>query len=242
MIRIGLIGDYNGAIIAHQAIPEAVRLAGRKLGVAVESDWLATDEIGDLRKYTGLWCVPGSPYRSMEGALRAIRFAREARLPFLGTCGGFQHMILEYARNVLNFKDAQHAEYDPYASDLFVSRLACSLAGREMELAFVEGSKVASIYGSLSATEEYYCNFGVNPDKVSLLTGSALRTSGSDAEGELRVIELPDHPFFVGTLFVPQTRSTTGNPHPLVNAFLKAASEKNTSNRTAPGVRSHLTA
>jgi len=104
-----------------------------------------------------------------------------------------------------------------------------------MELAFVEGSKVASIYGSLSATEEYYCNFGVNPDKVSLLTGSALRISGSDAEGELRVIELPDHPFFVGTLFVPQTRSTTGNPHPLVNAFLKAASEKNTSNRTRSG-------
>jgi CTP synthase (UTP-ammonia lyase) len=132
-------------------------------------------------------------------------------------------MILEYARNVLNFKDAQHAEYDPDASDLFISRLSCSLAGREMELTFVEGSKVADLYDSLSATEEYYCNFGVNPDKMPLLMSSALRSTGADAEGELRVIELPDHPFFLGTLFVPQARSTSINPHPLVTAFLKAA-------------------
>ena len=95
-----------------------------------------------------------------------------------------------------------------------------------MKLTFVEGSKVAAIYGSLSAVEEYYCNFGVNPDKIPLLTGSELRSTGSDAEGELRVIELPDHPFFLGTLFVPQTRSTAGNPHPLVSAFLRAAAVK----------------
>ena len=85
---------------------------------------------------------------------------------------------------------------------------------------------MAAIYGSLSATEEYYCNFGVNPDRMPLLMGSALRNTGSDAEGELRVIELPDHPFFLGTLFVPQARSTASNPHPLVSAFLKAASAK----------------
>src|ERR1019366_6828352 len=84
---------------------------------------------------------------------------------------------------------------------------------------------IAEIYRSVSATEEYYCNFGVNPDKVSLLASNALRITGSDAEGEMRVIELPDHPFFLGTLFVPQTRSTTSNPHPLVSAFLKAAVE-----------------
>jgi len=86
----------------------------------------------------------------------------------------------------------------------------------------VEGSKIAALYGSLSATEEYYCNFGVNPDKLPLFTSSALRNTGSDAEGELRVIELPDHPFFLGTLFVPQARSTASHQHPLVSAFLKA--------------------
>ena len=131
-------------------------------------------------------------------------------------------MVLEYARTVLNFKDAQHAEYDAYASDLFISELACSLAGREMKLNFVEGSRVAQIYGSLSVTEEYYCNFGVNPDKVQLLKSGPLRITGSDTEGEVRVIELPNHPFFLGTLFVPQARSTLSHPHPLVNAFLSA--------------------
>jgi CTP synthase (UTP-ammonia lyase) len=131
-------------------------------------------------------------------------------------------MILEYARNVLNFKDARHAEYDPYASELYISRLVCSLAGREMRLSFVPESIIARAYGSLTAIEEYYCNFGVNPEKVPMLRNSPLRITGSDEEGEVRVIELPTHRFFVGTLFVPQTRSTAERPHPLVTAFLKA--------------------
>jgi CTP synthase (UTP-ammonia lyase) len=131
-------------------------------------------------------------------------------------------MILEYARNVLGFSDAQHAEYEPMASRLFVSKLKCSLAGREMQLRFVPGSKSAGIYGGLSAVERYYCNFGVNPDQVALLKEGPLVVSGSDAEGEVRVIELPEHPFFMGTLYVPQARSTPGAPHPLVNAFVRA--------------------
>jgi CTP synthase (UTP-ammonia lyase) len=132
-------------------------------------------------------------------------------------------MVLEYARNVLGFRDAQHAEYDPYASRLFVSELACSLAGRQMRLTFAPGSRVAAIYGASSATEAYYCNFGVNPEYVPLLRRGPLVISGADAEGEVRVIELPGHPFFLGTLFVPQTRSTPEQPHPLVLAFVQAA-------------------
>ena len=158
----------------------------------------------------------------MELTLWAIRYARENKVPCLGTCGGFQHMVIEYARNVLGFKDAQHAEYDPYATNLFISQLACSLAGREMQLNFVPESQVAAIYGGLSATEHYYCNFGVNPDYIDELKQGPLNISGSDAEGEIRVIEQPDHPFFIGTLFVPQTRSTAEKPHPLVTAFLAA--------------------
>ena len=131
-------------------------------------------------------------------------------------------MVLEYARNVLHYQDAQHAEYDPYASTLFISTLTCSLSGREMELTFESGSRVAEIYGSTSAMEEYYCNFGVEPGKVRLLASSDLRISGSDSEGEVRVIELPNHPFYVGTLFVPQTRSIVRQPHPLVTAFVQA--------------------
>ena len=91
-----------------------------------------------------------------------------------------------------------------------------------MELRFESGSLVAQIYGSTSAREEYYCNFGVDPGKVKLLASCRLRISGSDSEGEARVIELPGHPFYLGTLFVPQTRSTKRQPHPLVTAFVRA--------------------
>ena len=158
----------------------------------------------------------------MDKTLWAICHARENGVACFGTCGGFQHMMIEYARNVLHYRDAQHAEYDPYASALFISRLACSLAGREMELKFESGSLVGDIYGSMSAREEYYCNFGVDPGKVGLLANSGLRISGSDSEGEVRVIELPSHPFYLGTLFVPQTKSTEQRPHPLVTAFVHA--------------------
>jgi len=159
----------------------------------------------------------------MDRALWAINYARENGIACFGTCGGFQHMIIEYARNVLGFKEAGHAEYDPYASSLFITELACSLVGREMELTFASSSQVAKIYGGTSAIEQYYCNFGVNPDYVSLLKSGSLKITGSDSEGEIRVIELPGHPFFLGTLFVPQTRSTAEQPHPLVTAFVKAA-------------------
>jgi CTP synthase (UTP-ammonia lyase) len=143
-------------------------------------------------------------------------------VPCFGTCGGMQHLIIEYARNVLGFHDAQHAEYDPYASLLFVSELACSLAGREMQLRLVPGSQVAAIYGERSVVERYYCNFGVHPDRVAALAAGPLRIVGSDAEGSVRVVELPGHPFFIGTLYVPQARSTPNAPHPLVSAFLRA--------------------
>jgi CTP synthase (UTP-ammonia lyase) len=192
--------------------------------------WVSTQDITPslFSNFSSIWVAPGSPYKNIDKTLWAIQHAREQHIPCFGTCGGFQHIVLEYARNVLNFKDAQHAEYDPYASDLFVSELACSLAGREMKLDFVEGSRVAQIYGSLSATEEYYCNFGVHPDKVQLLKSGPIRITGSDAEGDIRVVELPHHPFFLGTLFVPQARSTLSHPHPLVNAFLKVVANTNT--------------
>jgi len=81
--------------------------------------------------------------------------------------------------------------------------------------------QVARIYGATEAREQYYCNFGVNPDCVPLLCQGPLRVVGSDTEGEVRVVELPGHPFFIGTLFVPQARSTPQQSHPLVTAFLQ---------------------
>jgi CTP synthase (UTP-ammonia lyase) len=224
---IAIIGEYDARFAPHVSTDAAIEHSRSASGIDVDSVWLSTAKIDQtlFDRFSGIWVAPGSPYRNMNKTLWAICYARENGTPCFGTCGGFQHMIIEYARNVLGFSDASHAEYDPYASNLFISNLACSLAGREMRLTFVPGSGVAQIYGTPSAVEQYYCNFGVNPDHVSLLKSGALKITGSDAEGEIRVIELPGHPFYLGTLFVPQTRSTAERPHPLVTAFLRSVDE-----------------
>ncbi|HKO44917.1 MAG TPA: gamma-glutamyl-gamma-aminobutyrate hydrolase family protein [Pyrinomonadaceae bacterium] len=224
MSDIAILGEYDSAFTPHVATGIAIGHSSAALGTAIKGEWVSTQDIDEslFSRYSGLWVAPGSPYKNLEKTLWAIEHARKNNVPCFGTCGGFQHMVLEYARNVLHYQDAQHAEYDPYASTLFISRLDCSLKGREMELRFESGSLVARIYESTSAREEYYCNFGVDPGKVGFLGSSRLRISGSDSEGEVRVIELPGHPFYVGTLFVPQTRSTEQQPHPLVTAFVQA--------------------
>ncbi|WP_442498399.1 CTP synthase C-terminal region-related (seleno)protein [Methylobacter sp. sgz302048] len=221
---IALLGEYTSTFPPHVSTDAAIEHTRNFLGMDMTAEWISTEDIDHnlFDRYSGIWVTPGSSYKSMEKTLWAIRYARENKVPCFGTCGGFQHIVIEYARNVLDFREAQHAEYDPYASSLFISRLTCSLAGRRMQLDFVPGSQVAEIYGSLSAKEQYYCNFGVNPDYTHLLKQGSLNISGSDAEGEVRVIEHPDHPFFIGTLFVPQARSMPEQPHPLVVAFLSS--------------------
>jgi CTP synthase (UTP-ammonia lyase) len=225
MTAIAILGEYTPASAPQAMTTVAIGHAQARLGVAVDAAWISTAAIDEslFDRFDALWIAPGSPYKDLERTLWAIRRARERGIPCFGTCGGFQHMVLEYARNVLGFHDAQHAEYDPYASRLFLTQLACSLVGREMRLSFVAGSRVAAIYGALEATEAYYCDFGVNPEHAPLLGAGPLRITGSDAEGEARVIELPGHAFFLGTLFVPQTSSTPDAPHPLVTAFVEAA-------------------
>ena len=220
--KIALLGEYDLSFPPHIATAEAIQHSADVLGIGFCTEWVSTASIDEFLfdRFGAIWVLPGSPYKDLGKTLWAIRYARENHVPCLGTCGGFQHMVLEYARNVLGYQDAQHAEYDPYASTLFVSALACSLAGREMELHFEPNSRIAAIYGSLNATERYYCNFGVDPSKVNVLKSGPLRISGSDSEGEVRVIEHPEHPFFIGTLFVPQSKSKPEVPHPVVTTFL----------------------
>lgn len=222
--KIALLGEYTPAFAPHAATVAAIAHSCEAKKMAIDAEWVSTADIrGDfLTEFGGVWVAPGSPYKDMEKTLWIIRQCRETRVPCFGTCGGFQHIVIEYARNVLGFTDAQHAEYNPYASRLFISRLACSLVGREMKLCFKPDSRVASIYGVTESQEQYYCNFGVAPDAAELLQKGPLRVVGSDAEGEIRVIEMPGHPFFIGTLFVPQLRSCFGKPHPLVTAFLES--------------------
>jgi CTP synthase (UTP-ammonia lyase) len=229
-LSVAVVGDRDPAFAPHAATDAALAHAAAALGVEVRVRWAPTAplerDLGPVATADALWCAPGSPYRSLRGALAALRHGRERGVPTLGTCGGCQHMIIEYARHVLGVQDAAHAEYDPYASTLFVSELTCSLAGRTMAVRLEPGSRVAALYGATLVHERYYCNFGLDPARRRELEDGGLRVSGVDADGEARVLELPDHPLYLATLFVPQARSTPERPHPLALGLLQAARER----------------
>jgi CTP synthase (UTP-ammonia lyase) len=228
-IRIALVGDCDPAIRAHAAIPMALHLAADEMNCVIHPAWLATGSLNRnttgrlLDPFQGIWCVPGSPYQSMDGALRAIRFARENDRPFLGTCGGFQHAIIESFRNVAGLKDADHAESNPAAKMPVITRLACSLENRGGVIRLQAGTRIAAAYRRHEITESFNCNFGFDARYEEQLTTSGLKISGRDPSGEARVVELPHHPFFIATLFQPERSAFTARAHTLIKAFAEAA-------------------
>lgn len=224
-LRIALVGDFNPDVIAHQAIPLAIDDAAAVQELTADYDWIATTEVGsaeDLVGYDAIWVVPASPYKNAEGAFTAIRYARENSIPFLGTCGGFQHAIIEYARNVQGWSDAAHAETDSEGR-MVIAPLSCSLVEKSDTIELRANTLIAKAYGRLSIEEGYHCNYGISPDFASELEEGALRVTGWDEEGEIRAVELITHPFFVATLFQHERNALAGRPAPLVHAFLRAA-------------------
>lgn len=224
-IAIGLIGDYNQSVPAHRAAPLALQRAARALHIEIGFEWVPTEEVTSasrISRFDGLWCVPASPYRSMEGALLAIRYAREDRVPFLGTCGGFQHAVVEYARNVLGWADAEHAETAPDAARAVISPLECALVEVTGPVRLFSGSRIASAYGVSGTTEGYRCRYGLNPEFQAALVAGPLRAAADDETGEVRAVERDSHPFFVATLFPPERAALNGGSAPLVVAFVSA--------------------
>jgi CTP synthase len=224
-LRIALVGDFNSEVIAHQAIPLAIDDAAAVQELTADYDWVATSDISsadDLVGYDAIWLVPASPYKNVEGAFIAIRYARENSLPFLGTCGGFQHAIIEYARNVLGWSDAAHAETDTEGR-MVIAPLSCSLVEKSDVIELRANTLIAKAYGRLSIEEGYHCNYGISSEFATELEEGALRVTGWDEEGEIRAVELITHPFFVATLFQHERNALEGRPAPLVHAFLRAA-------------------
>ncbi|MED1201624.1 glutamine amidotransferase-related protein [Heyndrickxia acidicola] len=223
---IGLIGDFKEKAAAHRAIPQAIKLASAELNVNVDIEWVPTSSLElefeqKLAKFHALWAVPASPYTSMQGALNGIRFAREHGVPFLGTCGGFQHMIIEFSRNVLGISNADHAEENPASSKLLVTPLRCSVSEMTHVFTLKQGSKAAEIYNDIEITEQYgICNYGLNTKFATLLQKNGMRISGTDTNGEPRILELTSHPFFIGTLFQPERSAFKKSVHPLIRALL----------------------
>jgi CTP synthase (UTP-ammonia lyase) len=218
MRSIAVVGDFDASHETHSSLDAAVGHSG---GI---TRWIATDAVDEreLKGSDGIFIAPVSPYRDFEGALRAIEWARTNDVPTLGTCAGFQHMVIEFARNVAGLRNANHAEYGRDGDLMLIDQLACSLAGQTMDVTLAQGSAAQKAYGADQTTERYYCRFGLNPEFLPALVDHGLAISGTDAEGEPRIIELPSHRFYVGTLFVPQVRSTPDVPHPLIEAFVNA--------------------
>lgn len=226
---IALVGDYSEQVPAHRAIPHALEMARAELGIDLAWRWVATDALANasrtLADCNAVWLVPASPYVSMDGALATIRFARETHRPFLGTCGGFQHALIEYARNVAGLPEADHTETNPTARVPVIARLNTSMEEKTADIHFAPASRLREIYNATSACEGYHCNYGLNAAYRDVLREAGLSFTAFDAAGDVRSAELPKamHPFFIGTLFQPERIALQGRLPPLVRAFVAAA-------------------
>lgn len=226
--RIALVGDRSANVRAHARIPGIIDALLKRDSIALDPYWIATPDAAEceLSGFDAIWVAPGSPYESAAGAIAAVRTAREKGIPFLGTCGGFQHALLEYARNVCGLEGVENAEVTPDASEYLIVPLDCSLMGHEEAVMVVPGTLAAKISGPGRRTERYHCAYGLNGEYLEALTGSGLRFSGFDDSGQVRILELPGHPFFMGTLFQPELQGDGTQPHPIIRAFAIAAAER----------------
>jgi CTP synthase (UTP-ammonia lyase) len=240
-VRIGILGDFNPEFRSHHATNDSLQHAARKLAMKVEFEWVPTPSVGSdgaekiLERFDGLWASPGSPYKSFAGMLKGIEFARRRNWPFLATCGGFQYTLIEFARNVLGIADADSAENNSGSKNIVIYPVACAvpnrkgdapkLSGAVSEIRLRPGSCLQSFYGKKveTVTEEFFCNFEVNPDYEWSTMEAGFPVVARGPAGEIRAIESPTLLFFIATLFQPQLSSTGKKPHPLILAFVQAA-------------------
>jgi CTP synthase (UTP-ammonia lyase) len=227
MARIALVGDRSANVRAHARIPALIDALLRRDAIALDPYWIATPDVTgcDLSRFDAIWLVPGSPYENADGAIAAVRTARERRIPFLGTCGGFQYALLEFARDVCGLAAVENAEVTPEADEHLIVQLECSLKGHEEAVMIVPGTRAAKISGPGRRTERYHCDYGLNSAYLERLSQGGLCFSGFDDSGRVRIAELPGHPFFVGTLFQPELHGDGSQPHPIIVAMAAAAAE-----------------
>jgi CTP synthase (UTP-ammonia lyase) len=239
-LSIGILGDYDLNKISHPATNDAIYYASKTLSIEANITWVPTlsllTEMGQekLAKFDCLWASSGSPYQSMDGMIKGIKIARELDRPFIGTWGGFQHTLLEYARNVAGLKDADHMEENPNTPTPLLILSACPVDNRPqgaprlwggLKINIYPGTLAFSIYHISKIEETFTCNYELNSNYRKQLEAAGLRVSGVSQDGGARIIELPDHRFFLATGFVPQLSSKETNPHPLIVAYLKAVAE-----------------
>lgn len=224
LIKIGIIGDYQSERPSHIATNDALCHCARYLDIKLELIWLPTESLEGsvekcISKFDGLFCAPGE-YKSEIGAINTIQYARENDYPLIGTCGGFQYMVIEYARNKLGLIDVQHAEYNLVATNLVITPLSCSLVGQTRKVFIDKATKFYEHYKKTEVEERFSCRYGINSAYRNLIDESGFKVVATDENGEVRALDLLQNKFFVATLYQPQLSSLPTNPHKLILAYL----------------------
>ena len=219
---VALLGEDRG----HRSHQELNALRPQLLSeLGVDTVWVPSDSAFDAQlssgEYDGVWLVPGSPYADDDAVLRALTVVRERGIPFLGSCGGMQYAVLEFVRSVLG-EPATHAESDGEADDNVVSALACSLYGEERVVTPVAGTRFDDwVDGPF--TGMHFCNYAPTAEVVERLERAGVVVGATADDAGAEVLDFPDHPFYVVSMFQPHIGALAGAPvHPLVRAFTDA--------------------
>lgn len=238
-VTIGLIGKYIELQDAYKSILEAFVHAGamnecKVQVINVHSEFITEDNVGEkLGNLDGLLVAPGFGHRGIEGKILAVKYAREKGLPFFGICLGMQMAVIEFARNVLGIKDAHSTEMDPHTAnpviDLMEAQKKITAKGGTMRLGaypcqITEGSLAHTIYGSTLISERHRHRWEFNNDYLARYEAAGMMASGKNPEsGLVEIVELSNHPFFVGVQYHPELKSTVEAPQPVFVHFVKAA-------------------
>ena len=223
MKRIVLLGDRDTEFYTHRELDACLALFPSN----VSAGWLATDAtdvIDSAREADGIWVVPGTPYKSDQNVYKVIKQARIDDKPFLGTCGGFQYCVVEFARNVAGFPDASHAETHPDSRAQIVSRLSCSLVGEERTIEPIPDTLFSKICGTSTFSGYHFCNFGLADGYIESLVQAGMVIGAKASDAGVESVEIPSNRFFIATLFQPQVGSEKrGRLHPLIQQFIRAS-------------------
>jgi CTP synthase len=240
-VKIGLVGKYVELKDSYKSISEAFIHAGASNDCKVSIEWIHSESITDenvAEKFKGLKGVlvaPGFGQRGIEGKISAIRYARENNVPFFGICLGMQCAVIEFARNVLGFKDANSTEMNPGTTnpviDLLEAQKKITNKGGTMRLGSYPcnvstDTNAWEIYKKKEITERHRHRYEFNNEYLADYEKAGMTASGINPDGGLvEIVEIKDHPWFVGVQFHPEYKSTVANPHPLFVHFVKAAIE-----------------
>ena len=226
-VKIAIIGDYNEKVTAHISIEQAFSLSYSKTQIDVDFSWIDTRRVNikHLKKFDAIWCAPSSPYQSMQGVLNAINFARTNNVPFLGTCAGYQYTAIEFARNELDYENAEHQEVNKDASMPLFTILPSITEEKEADVFLSNNSFLKKIYNKQHIKEEFEGNYVLNSKYAHIFNNSAMTLVAMNKNKEVKALEIKENRFFIATAFQPERSALKDKSHCLIEHFISCAYE-----------------